>query len=78
MQYLKTLRCIRKGGKTGMNKLTYNVKELPEVLGIGIAKAYQMLKNREIPHIRCGKRIIVSKKSLEDFLRERSSASLVK
>jgi excisionase family DNA binding protein len=74
----KTLNPIKEGEKVNMDRLTYNVKELPDILGIGITKTYQMINNGSIPNIRFGRRIIIPKDSLEKFLKEKANESLIK
>lgn len=47
---------------------TLNVQEVCEVLNIGENKAYEMLKNKEIQNIRCGRKYIIPKICVCEFL----------
>lgn len=49
-------------------RLTYNVKEAAELLGLSRNSAYLACLKGEIPCIRIGKRILVSKVQLEQML----------
>lgn len=41
------------------NCLTYSVKEVSNLLGVSIAKTYDLIKHNEIPHFQFGKRYLV-------------------
>ena len=49
-------------------RLTYSVEEAAKLLGISRAFAYKCIKSGEIPHIRIGGRILVSKSALHLFV----------
>ncbi len=49
-----------------MKKLTLTVEEVAEILGIGRQSAYEAARTGQIPVIRIGKRMVVSRKALED------------
>ncbi len=51
-----------------MNRATLTVAEVSQVLGIGRNKAYHAVKTGEIPSLRFGGRIVVSKKVLDRML----------
>jgi excisionase family DNA binding protein len=51
-----------------MEKLVYTVHEAAEVLKVGRNKAYEMIQQDMIPYIRVGRRILVPKKALEQWL----------
>lgn len=54
-------------------KVTLNVKEVSEMIGISNAKIYEMARMNQIPHIKVGSRIIFH----EDVLREWMGATSV-
>jgi excisionase family DNA binding protein len=51
-----------------MEKLTYNVQEIAQLLGIGKRTAYSWVNQGEIPSIRVGRRILIPKKQFEEWL----------
>jgi excisionase family DNA binding protein len=51
-------------------KITYNVPEAGEILGIGRSAAYEGARTGAIPTIRIGNRILVPKTALERMLLE--------
>ena len=51
-----------------IERLTYFVEEAGNLLGISRPLAYELANNGKLPVIRCGKRILVSRKGLEDML----------
>ena len=53
----------------GNNIGTLNVKQLAEYLGIGTNVAYQLVHRNDFPSIRIGKRIIIPKSQLEEWLK---------
>jgi excisionase family DNA binding protein len=56
------------------DRLTLTVLEMAEELGISRPHAFKMLREGKIPALRLGKRWIISRKALCDFL-EKSSDS---
>ena len=53
---------------TDQPKATLNVEEARRWLGISRSLAYQMVREGTIPSIRLGRRILISKRALEDML----------
>lgn len=52
-------------------KLTYTIPEVSELLNISISQAYKLANQQNaFPTIRLGKRILVSKKKLEEFINQ--------
>lgn len=51
-----------------MDKATYTVKEVKEMLGIGENKAYEMVQCGIIPNIKMGKRYIIPKVAFDNWL----------
>lgn len=56
--------------------LAYSVTELGKLLGIGRTKAYELVNSPEGPAtVKVGKRIIVPKTALENWLHEQAQKS---
>lgn len=51
-----------------MEKLVYTVNETAKLLNIGMNKAYELIQNQQIPNVRIGRKILIPKKSLENWL----------
>ncbi|MHB8084792.1 MAG: helix-turn-helix domain-containing protein [Dehalococcoidia bacterium] len=51
-------------------KLTLSVEQAGKILGIGRSLAYDLARRDELPVIRFGKRILVSRPALEKMLSE--------
>ena len=51
-----------------MEKLAINVKELAEVLGVGISTAYDMIHIEGFPSIKAGGKYIIPVKALQTWL----------
>ncbi|MFE5321663.1 helix-turn-helix domain-containing protein [Paenibacillus sp. NPDC056579] len=51
-----------------MVRVTLNVKEVSEMLGISTAKIYEMVRMHQIPNIRVGSRIIFHEDVLRDWM----------
>ncbi len=47
-----------------MSKATLTVREAAEHLGIGLSSAYEAVRTNAIPHLRLGRRIVISKVAL--------------
>ena len=52
-----------------MEKLTYTVDQVAEMLGIGRVKAYAGIKDGEIPHLKIGHRIVVPIAAFNEYLK---------
>ena len=50
------------------NKKLITVKEFAEKYGIGLNKAYEMANSKGFPIIRLGRKILVIKDRVDDFL----------
>lgn len=53
-----------------MEKLAYNVEEVAEVLGISKSHVYQLAKEKQIPVLQLGKRIVFPISALEEWIQE--------
>lgn len=51
-----------------VERLTYTIDEVAAILGIGRASLYAAIKKGELPAIRLGNRIVVSKKTIQAML----------
>lgn len=51
-----------------MEKLTYSVQEVSQLLGIGTTAAYQLVRSEGFPRIQVGRRIVVPKKAFEQWV----------
>lgn len=49
-----------------------NIAELTELLGVGRNNAYGLIKHGDIRHIRVGRRVIIPKSAVIDFLESAS------
>ena len=49
-------------------RLTYNVKEAAQLLGLSKNSAYQACLKGELPHLKIGKRILIPRVQLERLL----------
>ena len=50
------------------DRLTLTVEEAGELLGISRALAYELVRRGELPSLRLGRRIVVSRRRLEELL----------
>jgi excisionase family DNA binding protein len=53
-----------------MDKLTINAKELSELLGVSIDTIYKMTREKEIPYVPLGRRVLYRRESIEQWLKE--------
>ena len=53
---------------TMLQRLTYTVEEAGDLLGISRGSAYNLVRTGEIPALRMGRRLLVSRGALEDLL----------
>ena len=51
-----------------LDKLTYTVTEVAELLGISRTSAYECVRRGEIPSLRLGRRLLVTRAGLEQLL----------
>lgn len=51
-----------------MEKLVYTVKEVAQVLNIGMNKAYELIHQDKFPYKNLGKKILIPKKPFEDWV----------
>lgn len=50
------------------HRLTFSVPEVAEVVGVSRAHAYELVRTGRLPSIRLGRRLVVPRKALEEFL----------
>ena len=53
-------------------KLLLNVQEASELLGVGTALVYEMVRRDEIPHIRLGRLVKIPRQALEAWIAQAS------
>ena len=53
---------------TMLQRLTYTVEEAGDLLGISRGNAYNLVRTGQIPALRMGRRLLVSRGALEDLL----------
>lgn len=58
-----------------MNELVYTVKETADVLKIGMNKAYELIEQKQIPAVKVGRKFLIPKQALENWLMSSSSSS---
>lgn len=56
-----------------MDKLVYTVNETAQILNIGMNKAYELIQQKEIPNVRVGRKILIPKQALENWLANSST-----
>lgn len=59
-----------------MEKVTLNVSETAEFLGIGRNKTYRLISNGILPAVKIGRQFRIPIKSLEDWLMNEAEKSL--
>lgn len=59
---------IYRKGSNAMEKLVYNATEMAEVLGISRSYAYQLIKQKKVPVIEIGNKMMVPKKQLQRWI----------
>ncbi len=53
---------------TTLQRLTYTVQEAGDLLGISRGSTYSLVRTGQIPALRMGRRLLVSRVALEDLL----------
>lgn len=66
--YIITLINIKRRRTQTMNKTTLSVQELASQLGIGLSKAYALVKEPDFPTVRIGTRILIPIDGLHEWL----------
>lgn len=51
-----------------MEKIVYTIPEVAQLLGISRSYAYELVKRNEIPILKLGKRRIIPKQYLEEWI----------
>lgn len=59
-----------------MEKLTMNVADLQQALGIGRAQAYELVNRADFPTIRLGRKIIIPKDAFMRWLERQTEKAL--
>lgn len=50
------------------DRLTLSIEEAASLLGISRALAYDLVRRGELPRLRLGRRVVVPRKALENFI----------
>lgn len=59
-----------------MEKLVYTVRETANILNIGMNKAYELIELKQIPVVRVGRKFLVPKQALENWLLSSSGVAI--
>lgn len=51
-----------------MEKLVYSVKEMAQLLNVGMNAAYCIANRNDFPKIQLGRKILIPKKALEEWV----------
>ena len=57
------------------NKLLLSVCEVAQLLGIGRNLAYELVREKRLPHIRLGRRILIPRQTLSRWLSNEMTAT---
>ena len=50
------------------NQIGISIKQFAEMTGVSLPHAYRMVANKEVPSMKLGSRIVISRKFIEDQL----------
>ena len=50
------------------NQIGISIKQFAEMTGVSLPHAYRMVANKEVPSMKLGSRIVISRKLIEDQL----------
>ncbi len=53
---------------TNLEKLTYTPKEMAQVLGLSLTTVFRLIKKKEIPVIRVGRKVLIPKDKLKEWI----------
>lgn len=53
---------------TEQDRLTVSIEEAAGLLGISRALAYELVRRGELPQLRLGRRVVIPRKALVDFV----------
>ena len=57
-----------RGSSTEVERLTLSVEEAAVLLGISRALAYNLVRRGELPRLQLGRRVVVPRRALENFV----------
>jgi len=66
---------MHRGSSTEVERLTLSVEEAAALLGISRALAYNLVRRGELPRLQLGRRVVVPKRALEDYVAAAAEAS---
>jgi len=55
-------------------RMTLSVEEAAAMLGISRALAYELIRKGELPRLRLGRRVVVPRRALEEYVASAASA----
>ncbi len=64
----------RTGNHQGVERLAFSVPEFAVAAGIGRSLAYELIKRGEIKSFRIGRRVVIPREAVEQWLREKLNA----
>jgi excisionase family DNA binding protein len=69
IERLLTPSVLTPSSASSQTKPTMAMNEAARYLGIGRSKLYELVRTKEIPSIRIGRRILIPTRALEEYLR---------
>lgn len=61
-----------------METITITVKDVAKYLGVHTDTIYDLVGEGSLPHIRFGRKILFSKESIDEWIREQARTSVVR
>jgi excisionase family DNA binding protein len=74
MSEMKAKRKRAKKKTTKLEKLAFNLSEAADTLGTSYQAVYRMVRGGQLRAVRAGRRIIIPRSALEEFLGEKGEA----
>lgn len=65
-------KSVDKSKTEEIDVVMYGVEDVMHIFGIGRTRAYQLMSSSGFPAIRLNKKLLVSQKALEEFVRRNS------
>lgn len=59
----------------GTDRLLLNVTDVAQLLGIGRNLTYELVREKRLPHIRLGRRILIPREALDNWLLREAEAA---
>ena len=58
--------------------IMYNVKDIKNIFKCGLKQAYELVNSNGFPRIKIGKKILVEKKALENWIEKNKGRNIIK